>query len=87
MKNYLDNDIMEKGRAADIIVRTILQYYPSAQGIYLFGSYLTENEWPDSDVDIAVLLSYGAAKKRKPYDTLQVQIRPRRSAKKKTSIF
>jgi len=26
------------------------------QGIYLFGSYDTENEGPDSDVDVALLL-------------------------------
>jgi predicted nucleotidyltransferase len=25
--------------------------------IYLFGSYGTEQEWPESDVDIAVLLT------------------------------
>jgi predicted nucleotidyltransferase len=40
----------------DVIVRTILEHYPSAQAIYLFGTYGTADEWPDSDVDIAVLL-------------------------------
>ena len=40
----------------DSIVRIILEHYPSAQAIYLFGSYGTADEWPDSDVDIAVLL-------------------------------
>ncbi len=38
------------------IVRTVLDHYPDTQAIYLFGSYGTENEWPDSDVDIALLL-------------------------------
>ena len=26
------------------------------QGIYVFGSHDTEDEWPDSDIDIALLL-------------------------------
>ena len=40
----------------DTIVRTILGYYPSTQAIYLFGTYGMADEWPESDVDIAVLL-------------------------------
>lgn len=32
------------------------------QGIYLFGSSMTEDEWPESDVDLALLLPPGAAK-------------------------
>jgi uncharacterized protein len=39
-----------------LIVNTILHHYPTVQGIYLFGSYGTETAWPDSDVDIALLL-------------------------------
>ncbi|MBI5233108.1 MAG: nucleotidyltransferase domain-containing protein [Deltaproteobacteria bacterium] len=38
------------------IVETIIRHYPDTQAIYLFGSYGTENEWPSSDVDIALLL-------------------------------
>ncbi len=38
------------------IVQTVLRQYPDTQAIYLFGSYGTEDEWPDSDVDIALLL-------------------------------
>ena len=38
------------------IIQTVLRHYPDTQAIYLFGSYGTENEWPDSDVDIALLL-------------------------------
>jgi uncharacterized protein len=38
------------------IVRIVLEHYPAAQAIYLFGTYGTEDEWPESDVDIAVLL-------------------------------
>jgi predicted nucleotidyltransferase len=40
----------------DAIVRCVLSHYPATQAIYLFGSYGTENEWPDSDIDVAVLL-------------------------------
>lgn len=38
------------------IVRHVLAAHPAAQGIYLFGSYGTADERPDSDVDIALLL-------------------------------
>jgi uncharacterized protein len=44
------------------ITKTVLQHYPDAQAIYLFGSYGTEDEWPESDVDIAVLLPPEKAK-------------------------
>ena len=47
----------DDGRAVEAITRIVLQHYPSAQAIYLFGSFATEDEWPDSDVDVAVLLS------------------------------
>jgi predicted nucleotidyltransferase len=40
----------------DTITKTVLEYYRNVQGIYLFGSFMTEDEWPDSDVDIALLL-------------------------------
>ncbi|PKM99247.1 MAG: hypothetical protein CVU78_07300 [Elusimicrobia bacterium HGW-Elusimicrobia-2] len=39
----------------EIIVKTVLSHYPDIQAIYLFGSYGTGDEWPDSDVDIALL--------------------------------
>lgn len=44
------------------IIRTVLKHYPDVQAIYLFGSYGTEYEWPDSDIDIALLLSPQQAK-------------------------
>lgn len=44
------------------IVRTVLGHYSDTQAIYLFGSYGTKNEWPDSDVDIALLLPPDQAK-------------------------
>jgi uncharacterized protein len=36
----------------------ILEHYPFAQAVYLFGSHLTPNQTPNSDVDIAVLLDH-----------------------------
>ncbi|MCZ7670645.1 MAG: nucleotidyltransferase domain-containing protein [Chloroflexi bacterium] len=44
------------------IVQTILSHFPQTQAVYLFGSYGTAQEWPDSDVDIAVLLPPTLAK-------------------------
>jgi predicted nucleotidyltransferase len=52
-----DRGLPSNGSAAEaIIVRLILTHYPSVQGIYLFGSYDTADQRPDSDVDIALLL-------------------------------
>jgi len=42
--------------AYDEIARIVVEHYPAAQAIYLFGTYGTTDEWPDSDVDIALLL-------------------------------
>lgn len=38
------------------IIEAVLNHYPDIQAIYLFGSYDTEYQWPNSDVDIALLL-------------------------------
>ena len=54
--------MMDKESTTEFIIKTVAHYYPSVQGIYLFGSYQTDNEWPDSDVDVAVLLPYPDAK-------------------------
>ncbi len=48
--------------ACDLIVRIILEHYPTAQAIYLFGTYGTPDEWPGSDVDIAILLPHEQAR-------------------------
>jgi predicted nucleotidyltransferase len=40
----------------DELIQAVLNEYPNAQAIYLFGSWGTEDEWPGSDVDTAVLL-------------------------------
>jgi uncharacterized protein len=44
------------------IVDCALAAYPHAQAVYLFGSFGTEDEWPSSDVDIAILLPPEEAK-------------------------
>jgi len=38
------------------IIPIILAHYPAAQAIYLFGTHGTPEQWPESDVDIALLL-------------------------------
>ena len=48
-----------------LLIKTVLSYYPAVQGIYLFGSYGTEDEWPDSDIDIALLMPHEQAKQEK----------------------
>jgi predicted nucleotidyltransferase len=48
------------------IIKIVLLHYPDVQAVYLFGSYGTEDEWPESDVDIALLLSPEKSKKTGP---------------------
>jgi predicted nucleotidyltransferase len=48
------------------IVRVVLEHYPFAQAIYLFGTYGTADEWPESDVDVAVLLPPEEARRMPP---------------------
>ncbi|MCW5941571.1 MAG: nucleotidyltransferase domain-containing protein [Fimbriimonadaceae bacterium] len=43
----------------DGIVAIVREHFPTVQAIYLFGSFGTEDEWPTSDVDLAVLLPHG----------------------------
>lgn len=50
---------------SDAIVETVLGFYPDVDAIYLFGTYQTESEWPNSDVDIALLFSHNRAKEIK----------------------
>lgn len=39
----------------ETIVNTVLKHYPGVQAVYLFGSYATDRQWPNSDIDIALL--------------------------------
>jgi len=52
---------------AETITQTILEFYPEVQAVYLFGSFGTGNEWPDSDADIALLLPPKMAKEIGPF--------------------
>jgi len=52
------------GVSEKLIIDTILAHYPEVQGIYLFGSYATGNEWPESDMDVALLLPHEEAKEK-----------------------
>lgn len=51
----------------DIIIKTVLAYYPAVEGIYLFGSFVENSVRPDSDIDIALLLPHEQAKKEKSF--------------------
>lgn len=44
------------------IISPILKNYPTTQAIYLFGSWGTEDEWANSDIDVALLLPVAQAK-------------------------
>lgn len=44
------------------IIDTVKNHYPEVQAIYLFGSYGTEYQRPDSDLDIGLLLPPAIAK-------------------------
>lgn len=55
------------------IVTTIRSAWPTVQAIYLFGSWGTEDEWPSSDVDIAVLLLPQQAKTLDTLALIKVQ--------------
>lgn len=46
----------------EIIVKTILNFYPDTEAIYLFGTYGTADETGESDADIALLLPFLQAK-------------------------
>ena len=54
-------------------IQTILAHYPDVQAIYLFGSHGTDDEWADSDVDIALLLPYEAAKQNNYLSQTELQ--------------
>lgn len=47
---------------SETIVKTVLNCYPDVEAIYLFGSYLTQDQQQHSDVDIAVLFPPERAK-------------------------
>ena len=48
--------------STELIVKTVLGFYPDVEAIYLFGTYLTPDEHKESDVDIAFLFPHDKAK-------------------------
>ncbi len=55
------------------IIDTITRRHPGVQAIYLFGSWGTADEWPNSDVDIAMLLPARTAKTLRLPDLIETQ--------------
>ena len=51
-----------RAQALDLIIKTVLGFYPDVEAIYLFGSYQTAYEAAESDVDMALLFSPERAK-------------------------
>lgn len=52
-------------KTSDILIPIIRNHFPGVQGIYLFGSQIEGSVRPDSDLDIALLLSHEQAKQTK----------------------
>lgn len=71
----------------DAIAKTVLQYYPNVQGVYLFGSYMTADEWPDSDVDVALLLPPEEAKKERSFAMSECSIALARALNKDVDLL
>ena len=69
------------------IIKIILERLPQAQAIYLFGSYGTDNEWPDSDADIAVLLPDEQAKEAGPLNLIKLSSKLERLLKKGVDLI
>lgn len=46
----------------DKLMQVILRDFPDAQAIYLYGSFARDEQRPDSDIDLAVLLPYPRAR-------------------------
>jgi len=56
---------MNRAETTAAIIQIILAHYPAVQAIYLFGSYAARQEWPNSDIDIALLLPPDQARQEK----------------------
>lgn len=57
------------------IIRPILAEYPEIQAIYLFGSWGTDEQLPDSDLELALLLPVKLAKLVAPWEWLALAAR------------
>ena len=47
---------MNEHPVKNVILPTVFHFFPDACAVYLFGSFGTEYERPDSDMDLAILL-------------------------------
>lgn len=47
------------------IITIVLEHFPEVQAIYHFGSTAKGQDWPDSDIDVAILLPFEQAKSEK----------------------
>ena len=47
---------MHEHSVKNVILPTVSRFFPDARAVYLFGSFGTEYERPDSDIDLAILL-------------------------------
>ncbi len=56
------------------LINPVLKSYPDVQAIYLFGSYDTEDEWPNSDIDVAVLMPVETAKQIKNTEWIELSV-------------
>lgn len=59
-------------RNREKILAPILERFPDTQGVYLFGSYDTQYETPESDLDLAVLLPHETARSIDLRDWIQL---------------
>ncbi len=69
------------------IIKIILERLPETQAVYLFGSYGTDDEWPDSDADIAVLLPDEQAKEAGPLNLIKLSSELERLLKKGVDLI
>jgi uncharacterized protein len=53
---------MENNDINEVIVKTVLQFYPDVEAVYVFGSHGTSDERPDSDADVGLLFPPDMAK-------------------------
>jgi len=73
--------------ASDRLIPTILAAYPETQAVYLFGSYDTTDEWPISDVDIAVLLPHALAKQARSMAMSELRVALESVLKKEVDLI
>jgi predicted nucleotidyltransferase len=57
-----NNDYQSNSMSYNAIARTVKYYYPDIEAIYLFGSFGTDEEKENSDLDIALLFPLPKAK-------------------------